>query len=187
MNKRLIFGIDFDGTLVSEAFPGIGELNNRVLELMKLATEQGHLVIIWTARSGKALDEAVQFMKENTVPYHYINENPEDEYAIRGEQGRKIFCNYYLDDRAVNIKDVESLFEILDPQSIVLPKIAILTGSFSIKEVGTDEEDICHFNKGMKVLVLRKVKSCQDIIQYVIYSEELNEATTVAEYLLEFV
>lgn len=113
MKKKLVIAVDFDGTIVEEAFPGIGAIKNRTVELMKQAMDNGHTVIVWTARSGLALDSAVRFLDENNIPYHYVNENPEDEYAIRGEQGRKLFCNYYLDDRAVHIDDVNKLFEVI--------------------------------------------------------------------------
>jgi predicted phosphatase len=107
--KRLTLGIDFDGTIVTEAFPNIGELKQKTVQLMKDACEKGHLVIVWTARSGDAEREAYKFLVENEVPFHYMNENPEDPYAINGAQGRKIFCDYYLDDRAIHVDDIDKL------------------------------------------------------------------------------
>lgn len=111
--KRLVLGIDFDGTIVEESFPKIGKIKQRTVDLMKLAKDNGHLVIIWTARSGIALEQARQFLMENDIPFHYLNENPEDLYFLAGEQGRKIFCDYYLDDRSVHVDDIGKLFEVI--------------------------------------------------------------------------
>lgn len=108
--KRLTLAVDFDGTIVEEGFPNIGAIKPRTLEFMKQAFEKGHLVIIWTARSGEHLIKAHEFLIENEIPFHYINENPEDPYFIAGSQGRKIFAHYYLDDRAVHVNDLEKLF-----------------------------------------------------------------------------
>jgi len=113
MNKRLVLGIDFDGTIVEEAFPEIGAIKPKTVQLMKDAIKNGHLVIIWTARSGLALKKAKWFLDLNDIPYHYINENPEDPYALRGEQGRKIFCDFYLDDRAVHIDDIDKIIGVI--------------------------------------------------------------------------
>jgi hydroxymethylpyrimidine pyrophosphatase-like HAD family hydrolase len=113
MGKRLVLGIDFDGTIVEEAFPNIGAIKPRTVELMEKAMWAGHLIVVWTARSGQAEIDAINFLKENKIPYHYVNENPEDPYAIKGEQGRKIFCDYYLDDRGIHIDDIDKLFEVI--------------------------------------------------------------------------
>lgn len=113
MKKRLVLGVDFDGTIVEEAFPNIGAIKPKTVQLMQEAFDKGHLVIVWTARSGIAVTEAAAFLKINNIPYHYMNENPEDPWAVRGEQGRKIFCDYYLDDRAVHINDIDKLFEVI--------------------------------------------------------------------------
>lgn len=113
MKKRLVLGVDFDGTIVEEAFPNIGAIKQKTVDFMYRAQREGHLVIVWTARSGKAEREAIKFLHDNGIPHDYVNQNPEDPYAIRGEQGRKIFCDYYLDDRSVHIDDIDKLNEVI--------------------------------------------------------------------------
>jgi hydroxymethylpyrimidine pyrophosphatase-like HAD family hydrolase len=113
MNKQLFLSIDFDGTIVEEGFPGIGKIKPRTVELMKQAKELGHVIIVWTARSVEYLVHAKLFLDENNIPYDYINENPEDEYAKKGIQGRKLFSHVYLDDRAVHVDDIEEVFHML--------------------------------------------------------------------------
>lgn len=114
MDKKLVVAVDFDGTIVNDKFPEIGNIKTKTVELMKKLKEKGHLVIVWTCRSGHNLDDAVDFLNKNNILYDYINENPQDPYAIAGWQGRKVFCDIYLDDRAVNIKDIDEVFKIIE-------------------------------------------------------------------------
>jgi hypothetical protein len=184
MKKRLVLGVDFDGTIVEEAFPNIGEIKQITVELMKEAMEAGHLVVVWTARSGQAEQQAKDFLIENDIPHHYVNENPEDPYAIRGEQGRKIFCDYYLDDRAVYVDDIEKVFNAIRGNKT--PKRAILKRDVSIGELGTDEEDYYHFYQGMELEIVRELKSrVKGSRQFIVYSEELNESTVIYDGILE--
>jgi uncharacterized HAD superfamily protein len=113
VKKRLTICVDFDGTIVQEEFPYFGELNLHIVDFMKQAKEQGHLIIVWTARSGKSLEECEKFLKKHNVQYDYINENPEDEWFIKGEQGRKLLADYYIDDRVINVVDVDRIDNIL--------------------------------------------------------------------------
>lgn len=184
--KRLTLGIDFDGTIVTEAFPGIGEIKSEVVELMDKAREKGHLIIVWTARSGEALEKAKEFLIENNIPFDYINENPEDPWAIAGEQGRKIFCSYYLDDRAIQIDNLKEMLNAVE--GINTPKRAVLKKDISVGESGLYEEDYAHFKAGSVVEIVREVESTLPSgRQFIIYSKQLNEATVVYDGLLEFI
>lgn len=190
MTKQLTLGIDFDGTIVTEAFPNIGEIKPKTIELMKRAKDEGHLVIVWTARSGKLLEDAIEFLNENNVPYDYINENPEDEYAIRGEQGRKIFCDFYLDDRAIHVDDISKAFNKLKGKGLKVE--ARLTRDITLREIilgmdPEDDEDDVVFKEGDVVEVIREIKKQYGLRQYIIYSEELNESTVVADFAIEFI
>ena len=78
--------VDFDGTCTTHDFPNIGKDIGAVPVLKKLV-ENGHKLILFTMRShrpflsftGKSrdtLDEAVNWFKENDIPLHGINTNP---------------------------------------------------------------------------------------------------------------
>lgn len=172
--KRLVIGVDFDGTLVEEAFPEIGALKQETVEFINQAKKQGHLIIIWTARSNQKADEAKEFLEKNNIYYDYFNENPEDPYALRGEQGRKIFCDIYLDDRCIHIDDIDKAFNVLNGHK-KLPKFMQLK-----MEVAMYERDYSRyheaytFQKGEIVEILRV---CGETA--VIYSKNGNESTTV--------
>lgn len=48
-----IVAIDFDGTLVEDKFPEIGEPNMGMFSLVKALQAQDIRVILWTSRDGK--------------------------------------------------------------------------------------------------------------------------------------
>ena len=63
-NKHLIIAIDFDGTIVEDAYPNIGKPLIFALDTIKKLQADGHRLILWTYRSGQKLTEAVDFCKE---------------------------------------------------------------------------------------------------------------------------
>lgn len=100
------FAFDFDGCIVEHKFPRIGEPIKATVEFMHKLREEGHLIIIWTCRSGEYLSEAVQFLRNNKIPFDYVNENPECGFSSNSP---KIYADYYIDDRAVNALDLPYL------------------------------------------------------------------------------
>lgn len=95
-----VIAVDFDGTLVENKFPEIGSLKNDVVERVSEEKRKGNIIIIWTCRTGKELKEAVRFLKDNDVPFDFVNENPLNPY---GDTNRKIYADEYWDDKAVKI------------------------------------------------------------------------------------
>lgn len=97
---HLIIAIDFDGTIVEDAYPGIGKPMLFAFETIKKLQEEGHRLILWTYRSGKKLDEAVAFCSENGIEFYAVNKNyPEEEFD--GKISRKIHADLFIDDRNV--------------------------------------------------------------------------------------
>jgi len=107
MRNSLAF--DCDGTIFADAFPGIGaveDIHKLAHEYIRMRHAQGWACIIWTCREnipdkGNYLDDAINFCKENDIPFDYVNENPEGDFG-RPDLVRKIWCTEYLDDKAVN-------------------------------------------------------------------------------------
>jgi hypothetical protein len=90
--------IDFDGTIVEHKYPAIGKELLFAFETMRELQKQKHQLILWTYRSGKELDEAVEFCKERGIEFYAVNKNyPEEEYD--GSISRKIDADIYIDDR----------------------------------------------------------------------------------------
>jgi hydroxymethylpyrimidine pyrophosphatase-like HAD family hydrolase len=98
MNSYII-AVDFDGTIVEDAYPKIGKPMLFAFETLKQLANDGHRLILWTFRHGKTLDEAVQFCKENGVVFYAVNSSFADEIYDGGNQSRKIHADIFIDDR----------------------------------------------------------------------------------------
>lgn len=96
----LIIAVDFDGTIVEDAFPKVGKEMIFAFDTLKKLQSEGHRLILWTYRCGKRLDEAVAFCTENGIEFYAVNKNfPEEEYNEK--YSRKIHADLFIDDRNV--------------------------------------------------------------------------------------
>ena len=73
--RKAIIALDFDGTVVTHAYPEVGEDIGAVAVLKELVAQDDKL-ILWTMRSGKLLEEAVAWFKKHDIPLWAVNENP---------------------------------------------------------------------------------------------------------------
>ena len=97
---KLVIAVDFDGTIVEDAYPKIGKPRIFAFETMKRLQKDGHRLILWTYRSGNKLDDAVEFCKENGITFYAINQRfPEEVYD--NSVSRKIYADIYIDDRNI--------------------------------------------------------------------------------------
>ncbi|MBN2891570.1 MAG: hypothetical protein JXL97_06875 [Bacteroidales bacterium] len=97
----MTIAIDFDGTIVEHKYPKIGKKLPFVFETLKALQDEGHILILWTYRSGEYLDEAVKFCRENGIEFYAVNKNyPEEIYD--DTISRKILADLYIDDRNFN-------------------------------------------------------------------------------------
>lgn len=113
----MIIAVDFDGTIVQHRFPKIGkELPFATLTLKKLQ-EDGHRLILWTYRTGKLLDEAVQFCESKGVSFYAINKSfPEEKFDENVP--RKIHADLFIDDRNVGgLPDWGEIFQMIREMS----------------------------------------------------------------------
>ncbi len=85
--KSLLIAVDFDGTVVEDAYPKIGKPKLFAFETLKKMQEEGHRLILWTYRAGKRLNEAVKFCKENGIEFYAVNKSfPEEIFEKKCEQ-----------------------------------------------------------------------------------------------------
>jgi len=94
----LTIAVDFDGTIVEDAYPEIGKPQLFAFETLKKLQEHGHRLILWTYRSGQRLDEAVQFCEEKGLVFYAINKSFTEE-EFDPELSRKILADLFIDDR----------------------------------------------------------------------------------------
>lgn len=94
--KNLIICVDFDGTCVTHEYPNIGK-EIGATEVLKQLTDKGHKLILFTMRSGKELQDAINWFEERNIPLFGINENPEQHTWTSSP---KPYANLYIDDAA---------------------------------------------------------------------------------------
>lgn len=97
----MVLAIDFDGTLVEHEFPKIGKEKLFAFDTLKKLQEQEHTLILWTYRSGKDLEEAVEYCKSRGVEFFAVNKNFPEEIFDENTVSRKIYADVYIDDRNV--------------------------------------------------------------------------------------
>lgn len=101
--------VDFDGTIVTHKYPAIGKEIPFAFQTLKLLQQKGHLLVLWTYRSGGLLQEAVDFCKKNGLEFYAVNQNyPEETQEDRSP--RKLDVDLFIDDR--NIGGLPSWGEI---------------------------------------------------------------------------
>jgi hydroxymethylpyrimidine pyrophosphatase-like HAD family hydrolase len=100
VKESLLIAVDFDGTIVEDAYPKIGSPKIFAFETLKRLEQDGHRLILWTYRSGKKLEEAVAFCKENGIDFYAVN-NSYPEEVFDGSVSRKINADYFIDDRNI--------------------------------------------------------------------------------------
>ena len=98
----MTIAVDFDGTIVEHNYPRIGKEKPFAFATLRALQAEGNRLILWTARDGKLLDEAVAFCKENGVTFFAVNSNypPNSLFGDRREGlSSKISADVYIDDR----------------------------------------------------------------------------------------
>ena len=93
----MTIAVDFDGTIVEDKYPGIGKERPFALRTLRALQEKGFLLVLWTCRTGKQLEEAVEFCKKGGVEFYGVNANYEGE-DVEGV-ARKLDADIYIDDR----------------------------------------------------------------------------------------
>jgi hypothetical protein len=98
--KNVKIAVDFDGTIVEHAYPEIGKEMLFAFMTLKELEKKGALLILWTFRAGKELDEAVEFCRENGIEFYAVNSNYPEE-VFDATISRKINADIFIDDRNV--------------------------------------------------------------------------------------
>jgi hypothetical protein len=108
--------VDFDGTIVEHRYPQIGEEKLFAFETLKQLQKLGHLLILWTFRAGKELDEAVDFCHKRGIDFYAVNRSfPEEEFEPE-TISRKIDADVFIDDRNVGgFPGWSEIWQMLNP------------------------------------------------------------------------
>ena len=95
----MIIAIDFDGTCVTHEYPHVGQ-DIRAVPVIKKFVERGDKIILFTMRSGKPLQDAVDWFDSNGIPLFGVNQNPEQHTWT---QSPKPYAHIYIDDAALGV------------------------------------------------------------------------------------
>jgi hypothetical protein len=111
--------VDFDGTIVDHEYPGIGKEKLFAFQTLKELEKLGARLILWTFRTGKELDDAVEYCKDNGIEFYAINKNYPEE-IFNETVSRKIDADIYIDDRNIGgFPGWSSVWQILIPYELL--------------------------------------------------------------------
>ena len=97
MVNNMYIAIDFDGTCVTHDYPRIGK-DIGATEVLKRLIKSGHKLILNTMRSGKELQDAIDWFKENGIELYGANKNPSQKSWTNSP---KVYAHMYIDDAAL--------------------------------------------------------------------------------------
>ena len=115
--EQLTIAVDFDGTIVEDAYPQVGKPKLFAIETLKMLQEKRHKLILWTYRSGKRLDDAVRFCEENGIELYAVNKSYPEE-VMDDTISRKINADVFIDDRNVGgFPGWGEVYQLLNPSA----------------------------------------------------------------------
>ena len=133
----MLIAVDFDGTIVKHEYPKIGkEIPFAIETLKRLQREHYHLLVLWTVRDGKELDEAVEFCRERGLEFYAVNRtHPEEEY----EEGmsRKVNADLFIDDRSLGgLPDWGVIYQMITSGKHLEPPSHEIRNEYASKKKG---------------------------------------------------
>lgn len=92
--------VDFDGTVVEHDYPAIGREKLFAFQTLKELEKRGARLILWTFRTGKELEEAVEYCRKNGIEFYAVNKNYPEE-IFDETVSRKIDADIFIDDKNI--------------------------------------------------------------------------------------
>ncbi len=116
--KNVKIAVDFDGTIVEHMYPEIGKENLFAFRTLKELEKKGAVLILWTFRAGKELDEAVEYCRNNGIEFYAVNKSYPEE-IFDDTISRKIDADIFIDDRNIGgFPGWSGIWQILNPYDI---------------------------------------------------------------------
>lgn len=95
----MTIAIDFDGTIVEHRYPSIGKEIPYAIETLKKLQADRHQLILWTAREGQLLVDAVEFCRSRGLEFYAINSDVPSDSWKDNAPSRKLKVDMFIDDR----------------------------------------------------------------------------------------
>lgn len=94
---KKIIAIDFDDTITYPSpYPIMGEIREDAVRVIK-SLKNKYILLLWTARTGRYLEEALNLLVKYNIEFDYINKLPD-------QKGPKPEADIFIDDRNFNSK-----------------------------------------------------------------------------------
>lgn len=95
-----IYAVDFDGTLnTAKKYPELGRPRVELFEFLIERQQAGDKVILWTCREGDLLKSAIKYCGHYGLKFDAVNDNVRENIERWGNNCRKVFADYYIDDK----------------------------------------------------------------------------------------
>jgi len=109
----MIIAVDFDGTIVEHEYPRIGREKPFAIDTLRALAADGHRLILWTAREGENLKEAVEYCRKRGVVFYAVNSNL-PEGSLFADKTSKVKADVYIDDRNLGgLPDWGTIYEMI--------------------------------------------------------------------------
>ncbi len=116
MDSPLKIAVDFDGTIVEHKYPEIGKEIMFAFQTLRALQEQKHQLILWTYRSGRELDDAVEYCRRNGIEFYAINSSYPEEEFDEDYDSRKIDADIFIDDRNIGgLPPWGEIYQMINP------------------------------------------------------------------------
>ena len=111
----MIIAVDFDGTIVENRYPDIGDERPFATDTLKMLIKDKHQLILWSCREDKLLDDAVAWCRERGEELWAINKDyPEEDMTKNYHFSRKIKADMFIDDRQVGgLPDWGTIYQMI--------------------------------------------------------------------------
>lgn len=111
----MIIAVDFDGTIVQDRYPEIGNERIFATQTLRALIQERHQLVLWTVRQGEELEEAVEWCRQRGVEFYAVNKDyPDEDVEKNCHYSRKLKVDIFIDDRNVGgLPDWGTIYEII--------------------------------------------------------------------------
>ena len=97
-----VISIDFDGCIVEDKWPEIGEEIPGAVSTINGWYDAGYWIIINSCRTNLELHNMAHWLRDNGAQHHTINKNLVWRVCMFGTDPRKIGADVYIDDHNID-------------------------------------------------------------------------------------
>lgn len=111
----MVIAVDFDGTIVENKYPEIGNERPFATDTLKMLIQDRHQLVLWSCRKGKLLEDAINWCKERGVDFWAVNKDfPEEDITKNRHFSRKLKADMFIDDRQVGgLPDWGTIYQMI--------------------------------------------------------------------------